>query len=178
MVKEEYEFDNIHSFRLKCLMRSWKFVQFIWIKTQKFLHSQRLFAKHHTRSSLCRIFHGRSLSYKFVFNLIQFFVYCCHSNVDFTSNYILPTFNPKSVGVDNLFFIVIGFFTILKSLKGRLKKTAGMLKGYDLPMESTKGVPFMSLTFFLQSLFSRIPHIDKESKWVVAINIQLPTQNH
>ena len=176
MVKEEYEFDNIHSFRLKCLMRSWKFVQFIWIKTQKFLHSQRLFAKHHTRSSLCRIFHGRSLSYKFVFNLIQFFVYCCHSNVDFTSNYILPTFNPKSVGGDN--FIVIGFFTILKSLKGRLKKTAGMLKGYDLPMESTKGVPFMSLTFFLQSLFSRIPHIDKESKWVVAINIQLPTQNH
>ena len=176
MVKEEYEFDNIHSFRLKCLMRSWKFVQFIWIKTQKFLHSQRLFAKHHTRSSLCRIFHGRSLSYKFVFNLIQFFVYCSHSNVDFTSNYILPTFNPKSVGGDN--FIVIGFFTILKSLKGRLKKTAGMLKGYDLPMESTKGVPFMSLTFFLQSLFSRIPHIDKESKWVVAINIQLPTQNH
>ena len=176
MVKEEYEFDNIHSFRLKCLMRSWKFVQFIWIKTQKFLHSQRLFAKHHTRSSLCRIFHGRSLSYKFVFNLIQFFVYCCHSNVDFTSNYILPTFNPKSVGGDN--FIVIGFFTILKSLKGRLKKTAGMLKGYDLPMESTKGVPFMSLTFFLQSRFSRIPHIDKESKWVVAINIQLPTQNH
>ena len=145
---------------------------------QNFLYSQRLFAKHHTRSSLCRIFHGRSLSYKFVFNLIQFFVYCCHSNVDFTSNYILPTFNPKSVGVDNLFFIVIGFFTILKSLKGRLKKTAGMLKGYDLPMESTKGVPFMSLTFFLQSLFSRIPHIDKESKWVVAINIQLPTQNH
>ena len=176
MVKEEYECDNIHSFRLKCRMRSWKFVQFIWIKTQKFLHSQRLFAKHHTRSSLCRIFHGRSLSYKFVFNLIQFFVYCCHSNVDFTSNYILPTFNPKSVGGDN--FIVIGFFTILKSLKGRLKKTAGMLKGYDLPMESTKGVPFMSLTFFLQSLFSRIPHIDKESKWVVAINIQLPTQNH
>ena len=112
-------------------------------------------------------------------SLTQFsfsFINCCHSNVDFTSNYILPTFNPKSVGGDN--FLVIGFFTILKSLKGRLKKTAGMLKGYDLPMESTKGVPFMSLTFFLQSLFSRIPHIDKESKWVVAINIQLPTQNH
>ena len=176
MVKEEHEFDNIHSFPLKCLMRGWKFVQFIWVKTQNFLHSQRLFAKHHTRSSLCRIFHGRSLSYKFVFNLIQFFVYCCHSNVDFTSNYILPTFNPKSVGGDN--FIAIGFFTILKSLRGRLKKTASMLKGYDLPMESTKGVVFMSLTFFLQSIFSWIPHIDKESKWVVAINIQLPTQNH
>ena len=141
---------------------------------QNFLYSQRLFAKHHTRSSLCPIFHGRSLSYKFVFNSIQFFVYCFHSNVDFTSNYILPTFNPKSIGGDN--FLVIGFFTILKGLKGRLKKT-GMLK-YEFPMESTKGVPFMSSTFFLQSLFSWIPHIDKESKWTVAINIQLPTQNH
>lgn len=121
---------------------------------QNFLYSQRLFAKHHTGSSLCRIFHGRSLSYKFVFNLIQFFVYCCHSNVHFTSNYILPTFNPKSIGGDN--FIVIGFFTILKSLKGRLKKT-GMLKGYHFPMESTKGVPFMSLTFFFNRFFLE-PH--------------------
>ena len=117
---------------------------------QNFLYSQRLFAKHRTRSSLCRIFHGRSLSYKFVFNSIQFFVYCCHSNVDFTSKYILSTLNPKSIGDDN--FIVIGFFTILKSLKGRLKKT-GMLKGYDFPMESTKGVPFLSLTFFFNRFF-------------------------
>lgn len=117
---------------------------------QNFLYSQRLFAKHHTRSSLCRIFHGRSLSYKFVFNSIQFFVYCCHSNVDVTSNYILPTFNPKSIGGDN--FIVICFFTILKSLKGRLKKT-GMLKGYDFPMESTKGIPFYVINFFSSVAF-------------------------
>lgn len=117
---------------------------------QNFLYSQRLFAKHRTRSSLCRIFHGRSLSYKFVFNSIQIFNYCCHSNVDFTSNYILSTLNPKSIGDDN--FIVIGFFTILKSLKGRLRKT-GMLKGYDFLMESTKGVPFLSLTFFFNRFF-------------------------
>lgn len=149
-------------------MRGWEFAKFLWIKTQIFLHPQRFFAKHHTRRSLFRIFLGRSLSYKFFFNPIQFFVYCCHSNVDFTSNYILPTLNPKSIGGDN--FIMMGFFTILKSLKSRLKKT-GMLKGYDFPMESTKGVPFMSFTFYLQPLFSWIPHIDKESKWTVAINI-------
>ena len=105
MVKEEHEFDNIHSFPLKCLMRGWKFVQFIWTKTQNFLYSQRLFAKHHTRSSLCQIFHGRSLSY--VFNSIQFCVYCCHSNVHFTSNYILATFNS----------IVISFLKIFRSVK-------------------------------------------------------------
>ena len=46
--------------------------------------------------------------------------------------------------------MVIGFFKILKSLKGRLKKT-GMLKGYDFLMESTKGIPFMSFTTFFRN---------------------------
>ena len=59
-----------------------------------FNFSWRLFAKHYTLSSWSRIFCSRSRSRKIWFLLIsKFFVYCCHSDIDFTKYYILTNFN-------------------------------------------------------------------------------------
>ena len=37
---------------------------------------------------------------------IDFKVYCCHSDIDFTLHYILTNLNPKSVSGEN--FVAIG----------------------------------------------------------------------
>ena len=64
--------------------------RFIWIQTYKlFYFSRRLFAKHHNLSSWGRIFSSKSRSRKIrILSISKFFVYCCHSDIDFTKNYI------------------------------------------------------------------------------------------
>ena len=52
------------------------YFRFIWIQTYRIVYfSRRLFAKHHTISSWCRIFSSRSISSKFRFYLFQSFLF-------------------------------------------------------------------------------------------------------
>ena len=62
--------------------------------TEFFFFSRRLFAEHHTLRFWCRIFSSRSRSRKIrILSISMFFVYCCHSAIDFTNNCILTNFN-------------------------------------------------------------------------------------
>ena len=65
-------------------------LRFIWIQTNRIFHfSRRLFAKHNTLSSWCRIFSSRSRSRKIrILSISMFFAYCCHGDIDFTKNCI------------------------------------------------------------------------------------------
>ena len=72
-----------------------------------FYFSRRLFAKHHTISSWSRIFSSRSRLRKIrVLSISKYFVYCCHSDIDFTKNCILTNFN--SLSITGEMFVAIG----------------------------------------------------------------------
>ena len=71
------------------------YFRFISIQTYRMLYfSRRLLAKHHTLSSWCRIFSGRSRSHKIrLLSTWKVFVYCCHGDIDFTKSFILTNNN-------------------------------------------------------------------------------------
>ena len=70
------------------IMKIIRYFRFVRIQTYRiFYFYRRLFAKHQTLSFKCWIVSSRSRSHKtwLLSKLIsKFFVYCCHSNIDFT----------------------------------------------------------------------------------------------
>ena len=71
-----------------------------------FYFLRRLFAEHQTLSSKCWIFSSWSRSRKIRrLSISKFFVYCCHSDIDFTKTYMLTNFNLQSIIGEN--FIAI-----------------------------------------------------------------------
>ena len=75
-------------------------------RKEKHLDVPTMFTYSHA-SSRCRIFSSRSDRLKFVHNSIsKFFVYCCHSDIDFTKNHILTNCYSKSITGEN--FVAIG----------------------------------------------------------------------
>ena len=72
-----------------------------------FYFSRRLFAKHYNLSSWGRILSSKSRSRKIrILSILKFFVYRCHSDIDFTKNCILTNFNSWSITGEN--FVAIG----------------------------------------------------------------------
>ena len=67
-----------------------------------FYFSWRLFAKHRTISSWCRILSSRSTSREIrILSISKFFVYFCHSDMDFPENCILTNFSSKKITGEN-----------------------------------------------------------------------------
>ena len=66
------------------------------------LLSERLFAKHKALRSWNRIFSSRSRLHKIrILSISNFVVYCCHSDIDFSNNYILTNFNSNPITGEN-----------------------------------------------------------------------------
>ena len=90
-----------------------------------FYFSRRVFAKHYTLLSCCRIFGSRSRSRKIRLLLIsKIFVYCCHSDIDFIKNCTLTNFNSYSITGEN--FIAetwIASFKAIEKYRYDLRRT-------------------------------------------------------
>ena len=86
------------------------YFRLIWIQTYRiFYFSRWLFAKHYAISSWGQIFSSRSRLRKIrILPISKSFVYCCHSDIDFTNNCILTNFNSYSITGENFVAIEQG----------------------------------------------------------------------
>ena len=75
------------------------YFRFSRIQTYRIFYFFRgLFGKHQTSSSQCWIFSSGSRWHKIRrLSISKFFVYCCHSNIDFTKTHISTNFNLQPI---------------------------------------------------------------------------------